>query len=290
MRNTVYGALSLIVLCLGFFVQGLMAAPYEVVMVRGKVVYRGAELKKGNRIEAADLDIAGNMKLEMLNFTFGASSDEVRLLDLNRRKLILLSAKINKPGKDLMLATRGMRFLRSDFEFQRAFTPKSGVITMIAEDTIICPGLERFRFNGDIRLAARYTFHGKETTHIIGCHDSLFITRKQLFETDTPEGPCMLNSYEVEGMRLLLINHVTLEETALPDSFMPFSLFFMDDIIKYMAGISYNDLKIEEEDIFRFLIPTFIAAKQIQRETGQVSEEEAFEWLRTRIKFICSQP
>lgn len=290
MKKAVYCAQSLIAMCLLFFVQELMAAPYEVVMVRGKVVYQGTALKKGSRIDAADLDIAGNMKQAMLNFTFGTSSDEVRLLDLNRRKLILVSAKVNKPGKDLMMATRGMRFLRSDFEFQRAFTPKSGVITMIAEDTIICPGLERFRFNGDNRLAVRYTFHGKETTRIIGCRDSLFITQKQLFETDTPEGPYMLNSYEVEGIRLLLINHVTLEETALPDSFMPFSLFFLDDIIKYMAGISYNDLKIEEEDIFRFLIPTFTTAKQIQRETGLVSEDEAFEWLRTRIKFICSQP
>ncbi len=82
MKKSGYWALSLIALCFLLFMQGLMAASYEVVMVRGRVVYKGTELKRGSRIEAADLDIAGNMKQEMLNFTFGASSDEVQLLIL----------------------------------------------------------------------------------------------------------------------------------------------------------------------------------------------------------------
>jgi hypothetical protein len=267
-----------------------MAAPYEVVLVRGKVSYQGSELRKGSRIEVADLSDASNMKQEMLHFAFSGSTDEVHLLDLTRRKLMLISARVNKPGKDLMLATRGRRILRSDFEFQRAFTPVSGVITMVSEDTVICSGLEKFSFNGDVQLAARFIFQGTEVTRIIGYRDSLFVTSQRLFEVEQPEGPLPVNSFEVEGIRLLMINRVTLEETPLPQEFGSFSLYFLDDILEYMASVRYNEIEIDEDAIFNFVFPAFINEKQIQRETGLLTEEEAFNWLRNKIKFICSQP
>jgi hypothetical protein len=246
---------------------------YEVVLVRGQVIYKGVELKRGVKIEIPDLDIAANMKLEIQNFSFGSASDEVQLLDKARRKIVLVSARITKQGRDLMLATRGIKFIKSDFEFKRAFSPGSKVITLISEDTLICLGLEKYRFSGDKLLIARYNYQGNKINQTIGRNDTLLLTRKQLFEIETPEGPVKVNSFEVENIQFL----------------KPFSIYFLDDILQYFAAVEYNNIRPDEEVVYHSILPNFVSEKQIQREIGIYSENEAREWLRKRIHTFFSQ-
>lgn len=262
---------------------------YEVVLVRGQVIYKGVELNKGAKIKIPDLDIAANMKLEIQNFSFGSSSDEVQLLDRARRKIVLVSARITKQGRDLMLATRGIKFIKSDFEFKRAFSPGSKVITLISEDTLICLGLEKYRFSGDKLLVVRYNYLGNEIFQTIGRNDTLLLTRKQLFEIKTPEGPLKINSFEVENIQFLFRTDSSTDGVTEIEGFSPFSLYFLDDILKYFAEIEYNNIRPDEEVVYHSILPNFVNEKQIQREIGIYSEDEARSWLRQRIHTIFSQ-
>lgn len=262
---------------------------YEVVLVRGQVIYKGVELKRGVKIEIPDLDIAANMKLEIQNFSFGSASDEVQLLDKARRKIVLVSARITKQGRDLMLATRGIKFIKSDFEFKRAFSPGSKVITLISEDTLICLGLEKYRFSGNKLLIARYNYQGNEINQTIGRNDTLLLTRKQLFEIETPEGPVKVNSFEVENIQFLFMADSSTNGIIEIEGFKPFSIYFLDDILQYFAAVEYNNIRPDEEVVYHSILPNFVSEKQIQREIGIYSENEAREWLRKRIHTIFSQ-
>ncbi len=195
-RNTRW-AFLLMTTGLLFFFRILSATPYEVILIRGSVFYQGAELRKGSLIEAPDLRVPEIFTEALKNFTFAAPSDEVQLFDREKRKIVLVSARNRQPGKDLMLATRGIKTFRSDFEFQRAFSPGDSPVTLISEDTLLCHGLSKFRFTGDNLLAVRYNFRDHELTRIIGRNDSLFLTRYHLFGTDSSGDTEILNSFEI---------------------------------------------------------------------------------------------
>jgi hypothetical protein len=262
--------------------------PYEVVLVKGKVNYKDRELKRGDKLILTDMDIRENMNREYSHFSFGTNSDEVHFLDVERRKIILISARINKQGRDLMLATRGIKFVRSDFEFQRAFSPENGVLTLLAEDTLICTGLDVYRFTQNTKLAVGYQWNGLEIFQEIGHNDTLFLTRHSLFSIDTPEGPVQLNSFEIEKINLYLLNDTSSHaKTILPD-IQPFSLYFLNDIIQYYAQVKHDGIGMDANTVFQMIMPDLIGSRQIQREFGMLNEQEAKQWLKMRIEYIFS--
>lgn len=263
--------------------------PYEVVLVKGKVHYQHKELRRGDKLMLADLDSKENMSKEYSNFTFDSNSAEVHLLDVGRRKIIPVSARINKQGRDLMLATRGIKYIRSDFEFRRAFSPENGVLTLLAEDTLICTGLKEYRFSQDSRLIAAYHWNGIEIKQEIGHNDTLFLTRRQLFSINTPEGHVQINSFDVDKISLLIANAPPANDIQnLPD-IQPFSLYFLNDIIQYYAQVRHEGIGMDINTVLNLIMPGLIGSRQIQREFGLLNEEEARQWLETRIKNIFSQ-
>lgn len=262
---------------------------YEIVLVKGKVIYKDRALQRGDRIMLADMDKKENMSSELSYFSFGSNSDEVHLLDIERRKILLLSARTNKQGRDLMLATRGIKFIRSDLEFKRAFSPENGVLTLLAEDTLICIGLIDYSFGQNERLIAGYHWNGMEIIQEIGHNDTLFLTRNSLFSVDTPEGTVRVNSFEIEKISLYLIDDSSAQEkTILPD-IKPFSLYFLNDIIQYYAQVKHDGIRMDTNTVFNMIMPDLISSRQIQREFGMLNEEEAMQWLETRIKYIFSR-
>ncbi len=283
--------LSLALSCtLGFTPFAAIAGmPYEVVLVKGKVHYQHKELRRGDKLMLADLDSKENMSKEYSNFTFDSNSAEVHLLDLGRRKIIPVSARINKQGRDLMLATRGIKYIRSDFEFRRAFSPENGVLTLLAEDTLICTGLKEYSFSQDSRLIAVYQWNGIEIKQEIGHNDTLFLTRRQLFSINTPEGQVQINSFNVDKISLLIVNAPPANDIQnLPD-IQPFSLYFLNDIIQYYAQVRHEGIGMDINTVLNLIMPGLIGSRQIQREFGLLNEEEARQWLETRIKNIFSQ-
>jgi hypothetical protein len=263
--------------------------PYEVVLVKGKVHYQHKELRRGDKLMLADLDSKENMSKEYSNFTFDSNSAEVHLLDVGRRKIIPVSARINKQGRDLMLATRGIKYIRSDFEFRRAFSPENGVLTLLAEDTLICTGLKEYRFSQDSRLIAAYHWNGIEIKQEIGHNDTLFLTRRQLFSINTPEGQVQINSFDVDKISLLIVNAPPANDIQnLPD-IQPFSLYFLNDIIQYYAQVRHEGIGMDINTVLNLIMPGLIGSRQIQREFGLLNEEEARQWLETRIKNIFSK-
>jgi len=285
MKRSIFMCIAIPVILL-LLASGAMASDYEVVLIRGKVSFKGAELKKGSRIEISDLDNPANMKSEIKNFTFGTLTDEIHLLDRAHQKIILVSARNSKPGRDFMLATRGMKYLKSDFEFKRAFTPENAVITLLTEDTVLCKGLSDFQFTGNVQLVVNYTFNGQGITKIIGRNDSLFLTRNHFFGT---ADSVPINSFEAEGITLSRINAATGKEVPFADIVKPFSILFLDDIISYLAGVNYNGLKMDEDAVYNYILPEFVNVKQIQREFGFYSEDEAYSWLHKQIQMITGQ-
>lgn len=283
--------LSLALSCtLGFTPFAAIAGmPYEVVLVKGKVHYQHKELRRGDKLMLADLDSKENMSKEYSNFTFDSNSDEVHLLDVGRRKIIPVSARINKQGRDLMLATRGIKYIRSDFEFRRAFSPENGVLTLLAEDTLICTGLNEYRFSQDSRLIAAYHWNGIEIKQEIGHNDTLFLTRRQLFNINTPEGHVQINSFDVDKISLLIVNAPPANDIQnLPD-IQSFSLYFLNDIIQYYAQVRHEGIGMDINTVLNLIMPGLISSRQIQREFGLLNEEESRQWLETRIKNIFSQ-
>ena len=69
--------LSVALLCAhGFSPFAAVAGmPYEVVMVKGKIYYQNKELKRGDKLMLADLDMKENMDMEYSTFTFVSNSD-----------------------------------------------------------------------------------------------------------------------------------------------------------------------------------------------------------------------
>lgn len=266
------------------------AVNYEVVLVRGEVSYKGIGLKKGIKIEIPDLDNPSTMKQEIQHFNFNSASDEVQLLNHDRKKIVMVSARNNKQGRDLLLATRAKKYIKSDFEFKRAFTPGLKVLTLTSDDTIMCTGLDKFRFTGDKQLAFAYNFQGKEIFRVAGRNDSLFLSHKQLFEINTPQGAKKINSFEVENIRVVFLN-VSKEGNSIIEieEIPPFNLYFLDDIIRYYAGIQYDNIRPDEEFVFNTILSNFISENQIQREAGLYTKEEAHEWLNNRIHSIFLQ-
>lgn len=279
------------------FLSGLLtlsvncsAVNYEVVLVRGQVSYKGIELKRGVKIEIPDLDNPSMMKQEIQHFEFSSSSDEVQLLNHDKKKIIMVSARNNKQGRDLLLATRAKKYIKSDFEFKRAFSPGLKVLTLTSDDTIVCIGLDKFRFTGDKQLAVAYNFQGVEIIRIVGKNDTLFLSHKQLFEIDTSTGHEEINSFEVENIRVLFIDASTNQNSRIEiDELSPFNLYFLDDIISYYANIQYDNIRPDEEFVFNSILSNFISENQIQRETGLYTKEEAHEWLNNRIHSIFIQ-
>ncbi len=261
--------------------------PYEVVMVRGEVTYKGTLLRKGSLVEAPDLRNQDLLKEEMAHFSFGGTTDEVHLLDTGLRKVVVVSARLRQPGRDLMLATRSLGTLRSDFEFRRAFTPDTGLILMVREDTLLCQGLTQFAFGGHRRLAIRYHAGGQEITRVVGENDTLYLTREKWFGT-TP-GTIPLNSFEISGIQLYIDDQETGSEETLHGKIPPFSLVFLDDIIRYRSEISYPGVQPDPEEIYGFLFPALVKERQIQRSMGLYTPEEALTWLRQRIARVLSE-
>lgn len=260
---------------------------YEVVMVRGTVTYKGVSLQKGTRLEAPDLRNQENLSGEMSHFTFAGVTDEVHLLDRELRKVAVVSARLRQPGRDLMLATRSLKTLGSDFEFRRAFTPDPGLIVLVGEDTLLCKGLQQYNFSGERQLAIRYMAGDLPVTRIIGRNDTLFLTRGSWF-APSPEGRGEpLNSFGIAAIRLLIINSTSGTEEELPGALPPFSLVFLDDIIRWLAGAPASSP--DKEDIYRFILPSFVKERQIQREMALYSPEEAQQWLRERISRVMSE-
>jgi hypothetical protein len=257
--------------------------PYEVVMVRGKVEYSGQELKRGDRLQLPDLDVAANMQSEIKNIEFGSSADVLHLLDLGRRKIVVVPAQAVRPGRDLMLATRGIKYIRSDFEFQRAFTPGESVIALLSEDTLICRGLQKYRFTGDEVLVASFEYQGQEFSNIIGRNDTLFLTRNNLFGIENGEGRRQINSFEVSNISLVWVNSESLEFAARQLDIKPFSLYFLDDMINYFVAVRYDGIGMDRDAIYNMLVPNFVTERQIQREYNLLTAEEARQWLFEKI-------
>lgn len=262
--------------------------PYEVVLVKGKVIYKDRDLKRGDKLMLSDMNSKENMNREFSSFSFGANFDEVHLLDVERRKIVLVSARISKQGRDLMLATRGIKFIRSDFEFRRAFSPENGVLTLLAEDTLICTGLHAYSFDQNTRLMAGYQWNGTDVIKEISHHDSIFLTRNSLFRITAPDGDVQVNSFEIENISLYLLNDTSDQEKALLADIEPFSLYFLNDIIQYYAQVNYEGIRMDAETAFNMILPGLIGSRQIQREFGMLNEEEAKQWLETRIKYLFS--
>ncbi len=261
--------------------------PYEVVMVRGTVTYKGTSLQKGTRIEAPDLRNQELLSGEMDHFIFSGVTDEVHLLDRELRKVVVISARLRQPGRDLMLATRSLKTLGSDFEFRRAFTPDPGVIVLVREDTLLCKGLEQYNFSGDRQLAIRYVAGDVPITRIIGRNDTLFLTRGSWFAPAPDESGKPLNSFGISDIQLLIISNTPGKEKELPCSLPPFSLIFLDDIIRWLAEAPGS--APDKEDIYRFILPSFVKERQIQREIALYSPEEAQQWLRERISCVMTE-
>ncbi|MCO5262973.1 MAG: hypothetical protein M9901_08870, partial [Lentimicrobium sp.] len=181
------------------------------------------------------------------------------------------------------------KYIRSDFEFRRAFSPENGVLTLLAEDTLICTGLKEYRFSQDSRLIAAYHWNGIEIKQEIGHNDTLFLTRRQLFSINTPEGHVQINSFDVDKISLLIVNAPPANDIQKLPDIQPFSLYFLNDIIQYYAQVRHEGIGMDINTVLNLIMPGLIGSRQIQREFGLLNEEEARQWLETRIKNIFSQ-
>lgn len=283
MKTTFFPLFFLII---AFSLPGLVIAqlPYEVVMVRGIVSYKGQELRRGDKLDLPDLDMALHMQQETTQLDFGTNQDFLQLLDASRRKIVVIPAQAVKPGRDLMLATRGVKYICSDFEFQRAFTPGESALVLLKEDTVLCRGLEKYGFDGDVHLLARYELEGETCEQIFGKNDTLFLTRSYLFGGNGPDGNKTLNSFEMNDIRLFLVNVSSGEEAPLEPEIAPFRLYFLDDIIAFFASSRFEGLVMDKDAVYQMLVPNLISERQIQRAFGIYTPEEAREWLNEKIE------
>lgn len=261
---------------------------YQVMLMKGKVSYKGSELKKGSQIQCADLLNASVLKNEMQHFGFSSNLDEVRLVNLSSKKIVLISAKARSEGRDLMLATRGIKQIKSDFEFRRAFNPAPAPLVLIAEDTVICSGLERFRFSGDTILIARFIYNDTLRESCIGANDTLFLTSNRLFQGIVQNAPKGFNTFESGEVQLFFKSRQTGEYHLVGEDFKPFSLLFLEDIIRYYASAETEEFRLSPEDIAAALVPYWLKIRQIQREYGFATEEEANSWLLEKIRNCCN--
>lgn len=280
MIGSFYLRAILTVLFTAFYVF-VQANTYQVILVKGKVSYKGTELKKGTTIECTNLSDAALLRSEMKNFAFSSGTDEVRLLETANKKVIVISARTKSEGRDLMLATRGMKFIKSDFEFKRAFNPSPAPLVLIAEDTVVCTGLENFDFTGNKVLVAQYMHNSDLHERVIGKNDTIYLTKYHLFSSINKKS--RFSSLETGEIFLFFRDTEREEDIILPAEFKSFSLYFLDDIISYYASVEYEGIKLTNQEIADAIVPAYLKLRQIQREYGFVTEEEAMHWLIEHI-------
>jgi len=256
---------------------------YEVVMVKGKVTYNGEELFRGARIEFNEIEKESILERYFNNFSFSSNNDAVHLLDIKKRKVIVVPAQIMRSGRDLMLATRGVKYIRSDFEFQRAFSPGDFVIVLLSEDTLICRGLQNYKFNDNKVLIANFQYLDNKFSKIIGRNDTLYLTRNHLFGYDSEQGIGLMNSFDISNIFFVIASEGCTESPVKQLNIEPFNLYFLEDIISYFVSVSYDDVVIDVHAIYNILVPNFINERQIQREFNLFTEEEARKWLLDKI-------
>lgn len=284
-ENKLITKILLAALFTAFYVS-LQANSYQVILLKGKVIYKGTELTKGMIVECGNLADAAVLKAEMINFTFSSGNDEIRLLDRTSKKIIIVSARAKNEGRDLMLATRGSKFIKSDFEFKRAFNPSPAPLVLIAEDTIVCTGLENYNFSGNKVLIAQYMFNNDLYEKVIGENDTIFLTKQRLFSSINKKK--MFSSFETGEISLFFRDIEVEEDIMLPQEFKPFALYFLDDIISYYATVEYEGIKLTAQEIAGVMVPAYLKIRQIQREYGFLSEEEAMQWLVNHIAAIIA--
>ena len=116
---------------------------------------------------------------------------------------------------------------------------------------------------------------------VIGKNDTIYLTKYHLFSSINKKS--RFSSLETGEIFLFFRDTEREEDIILPAEFKSFSLYFLDDIISYYASVEYEGIKLTNQEIADAIVPAYLKLRQIQREYGFVTEEEAMHWLIEHI-------
>lgn len=244
----------------------------EVIAVKGKVVFDGSTLMKGDTIQF-------NSETKVMDqFVFSSTSDWIKVMEINSRKVYHFY-KQKKYACGNCLFTRG---LEPDNEAMvyllRYFSLKP--VFLFENDTII---YSRQKNLNDINSIAvfKIAINGKIYYRKAGNYDTIILSRDRLFGF-VNEGEISWPSFQADSIRLFYYDKVTHKET-IPE--LPaFQVMFVEDVVGFFLNMGMNS-----EEIYYELMENYIAMRYLVPEKGRGNTELAKEWVKAYIDTLVSR-
>lgn len=244
----------------------------HVTAISGKVMYNDSILKKNDTIL---FDFATSA---LNHFRFSSKTDWIRVR--NPEKNTILTFYASKPHSCVgCLGTRGFKEIANDSDFQVHF---SKPLLVFDSDTIILKRTSLRTGNDEVLLwIFNLPFEREEPFYTYaGKNDTLFISHKMLFDELDDEIRYFASIY-VENIRLAVHNTKT-KETVYPKNMPAITLFFFDDVVRYLYSMGMND-----EEVYMEVITNYINGEGVLGKNNLLnSEKEAEDWLKKRIEHV----
>ncbi len=243
----------------------------EVLAIRGKVVYNGSELRRGDNFEfKPDISV-------MDQLTFSSETDWIKLIEVNSRK-VYHYYKQKKYACNNCLFTRGV-FLKFNSRVDPSDYFGRKLIFLFEPDTILLLK-KSIDFNPNNVPIFQISVNEKIYNRVVGSHDTIILSHDKLFGF-ADEEQILWPSFQTDSIRLSYYDKITRIQTipAVPW----FHIKFIEDAIPF-----FRNMEMSSEEICNELIENYIDIKYLTDRKGFDNIEATKKWLKEYIDTIIS--
>jgi len=218
----------------------------KVISVKGKVSYKNNFLKKDDVIKIESLELS-TLKQQL---KFSTANDFVKILD-EKKNLKVFAPQCPATDKLSGLYTRGptSKMLLYPIEFNHYFGAKKEQKNMWLwqDDTLIAKKSScGISFNNkDTLLVASFIYAGENNEIRLNRHDTIILSKKNLFYRKVKGTYKWINSFEVDSFNLSIINPGKNEQyvvASTPDFYT--NIYFIDDYVHYLKELGLVETEI----------------------------------------------
>ena len=239
----------------------------EVIAVKGSIVFKGSELKRGDRIKF------NPDKSVMDQLIFSKETDWIKLMEIDSKKLSTYY-KQKKYSCTNCLFTRGVFpvfELRVDpYDY---FSRK--LIFLFDADTILLLN-SSINFNPNNVSAFQILINNKIYNRVVGSYDTIILSHDNLFGFAREE-QILWPSFQTDSISLLYIDNLTDIKTSPAVPY--FHIKFIEDAIPF-----FKNMEMSTEEIYNELIENYIDLKYLTARKGFKNPEETKKWIRAYIE------
>lgn len=243
----------------------------EVLAIRGKVVFGGSELRRGDNFEFKP----GISAMDQLKFS--SATDWIKLMEINSNKVYHYYRQ-KKYACNNCLFTRGVFFKfssrvdPSDYFNRRLFF-------LFEPDTILLLR-KSINFNPNNVPIFQIIVNDKIYNRVVGSQDTIIISHDNLFGF-ADEEQILWPSFNTDSIRLSYYDKITHIQTI---PVIPwFHIKFIEDAIPF-----FHNMEMTSEEICNELIENYIDLKYLTERKGFDNTEVTKKWLKDNLDTIIS--